>query len=169
MVVGCSGSGKSTLAMGIEAHLGLPHISLDRDMRWLPGWQIRDRAEQRALHERHVSGARWVIDGTSVSLFPSRLRRADLVIWMRPPLLASLLGVARRVARGYGRVRPDMAPGCPEGLPDREFLSYIWTFERKQSPRIVAEIDRHRPSIPVVTIRSHRQANRLLASSQRGP
>jgi len=153
MVFGISGGGKSTLSGRISARLRLPHISLDRDMRWLPGWQVRDRGEQRALMEGFVARERWVIDGTSVSSFDLRLARADLAIWVR---------LSRLRALSYGRVRSDMAEGCPEQLPDWEFLSYIWTFERLQIPRIVQALEAFGPDVPVVVVRSHKEAARLL-------
>jgi hypothetical protein len=36
-----------------------------------------------------------------------------------------------------------MALGCPEQLPDLEFLNYVWTFGTRIAPRIEAAIDRH--------------------------
>jgi hypothetical protein len=74
------------------------------------------------------------------------------------------MGVARRLLSNYGSVRDDMAEGCPEQLPDREFLAYIWTFEQKMAPRIIAALDQYGPNIPVVTLRSRKQAEALLAA-----
>lgn len=160
-VIGISGAGKSTLSQRIAARHGLRYVSLDRDMRWLPGWIVRNRAEQRSLHDAFVAGDRWVIDGTSVGLMDTRLPRSDLVIWMRLPRRIAFGGILRRVWTSYGRVRPDMATGCPEQLPDREFVRWIWTFERRQSPRIIAALDRFAPEVPVVTMRSRGEADRL--------
>lgn len=75
----------------------------------------------------------------------------------------ALMGIARRVLSNYGSVRVDMAEGCPEQLPDREFLSYIWTFEKKVAPRITAGLDRHGPKVPVVIIPSRKSAAALIA------
>jgi hypothetical protein len=50
-----------------------------------------------------------------------------------------------RIATTYGTVRADMAPGCPEQL-DPGFLHYIWTFNARKRPLIVAalaELGRH--------------------------
>jgi hypothetical protein len=124
LVIGYSGGGKTTLSQNLAATFGLEFQSLDRDVRWLPGWKERDR------HRR-----------------------------------VALLGLARRVARFYGSVRPAMAPGCPERLPDREFLSYIWNFERKYAPIFIECIDRHGPDVPVAVLRSHREMARLLRMS----
>lgn len=166
MVIGSSGAGKSTLSASIAKTFNMQHIPLDRDMRWLPGWQVRDRDEQRALHDRFCDLDRWVIDGTSISLFPKRLEHADLVIWLRPSRVSALWGVAKRVAKSYGKVRADMADGCPENLPDREFLTYIWTFEERQSPRVIEALNTFGPQVPVIQLRNHAQAAELLKHAQ---
>lgn len=154
LVVGCSGGGKSTLSLKISERFNLEYLSYDRDVRWLPGWQVRDREEQRVIVADLVTRDRWVMDGTTVSTFDLRLPRADLLIWVRVPRRVALGGVARRVLANYGRVRIDMAKGCPEQLPDREFLTFIWTFEARVAPRIVSGIDRFGPTVPVVTLSS---------------
>ncbi len=151
LVVGCSGGGKSTLSLKISEYFDLEYFSYDRDIRWLPGWQVRDREEQRQIVTDLVRRDRWVMDGTTVSTFDLRLPRADLLIWVRVPRRVALGGVARRVLANYGRVRIDMAEGCPEQLPDREFLTFIWTFETRVAPRLVSAIDRFGPNVPVVT------------------
>ncbi|MGL4198632.1 MAG: AAA family ATPase [Allorhizobium sp.] len=161
-VIGSSGSGKSTLSQTLAARLNLTYVSLDRDVRWLPGWQERARDEQRELLRQFAAGEAWVIDGSGSSSFDLRLPRTDLVIWLRLPRWRCLFGVAKRVARYKGTVRPDMAEGCPEPFPDREFLSYIWNFERRYAPWIIQEIDRHGPQVPVVTLKSHGEMAHLL-------
>lgn len=102
------------------------------------------------------------MDGSSPSAFDLRLPRADLVIWIRVPRRTALMGLARRVAGSYGSVRIDMAEGCPEQLPDRELLTYIWTFERRAAPRITAAIGRHGPNVPVATLRKRQEFDALL-------
>ncbi len=104
------------------------------------------------------------MDGNGPSTFDLRLPRADLVVWVRVPRRTALMGVARRVLLNYGTVRIDMAEGCPEQLPDREFLTYIWTFEQRLAPRIVAAIDQHGPDVPVVTLRTRREFEALLVA-----
>ncbi|QEE43823.1 AAA family ATPase [Rhizobium sp. WL3] len=161
-VIGSSGGGKSTLSQKLAKALHLTYVSLDRDVRWLPGWQERSRDEQRLRLSDLVAREAWVIDGSGSSSFDIRLPRTDLIIWLRLPRWKCLLGVAKRVARYKGTVRPDMAEGCPEPLPDRDFLSYIWNFERRFAPRIIQEIDRHGPSVPVITLKSHGEMAHLL-------
>ncbi|MGV3552815.1 AAA family ATPase [Rhizobium sp.] len=163
LVVGCSGSGKSTLAQKLAGRFGLRYISMDKEFFWLPGWQMRDRAEIARMITEAVGWERWIMDGNNPRNLPIRLPRTELVIWMRPPRLTSLLGVYRRVLRSYGTVRPDMAEGCPEQLPDREFLSYIWNFEKRDAPEIVDMIENHGPQVPILQLKSHKEAARLLA------
>jgi len=65
LVIGCSGSGKSTLSLRIAEQFKLEYQSYDRDVRWLPGWQVRDKVEQRKRIEDLITHERWVMDGNS--------------------------------------------------------------------------------------------------------
>jgi len=161
LVIGCSGGGKTTLSRRIADHFDLAYRSLDREVFWLPGWQSRDRQEQRSLIGRLVENERWVMDGSNPSSFDLRLPRADLVFWVRVARRVALMGVIRRAARHYGSVRSDMANGCPERLPDRAFLSYIWNFERTHAPIFERNIDQYGPKVPVAVLRSHREMEQL--------
>ncbi len=162
LVIGCSGTGKSTLAQAIASLRGLAYVSMDRDIFWLPGWQLRPRADSIALIEQAVAGPRWVMDGNSPGTLPLRLPRADIAIWRRPPRHIALRGVISRWLRYRGRSRPEMAPGCPERL-DWKFLRYIWTFERNEAPQFRDMLERHGGNVPVVTLISYRDGEELLS------
>lgn len=166
LVIGSSGGGKSTLSRKLSQKLDLPYISMDRDFFWLPGWVKRPKAEERALITASVAKERWIMDGSGPSTFDLRFPRTDLVIWVRVPRRVCLWGLICRVASSFGRVRPDMAPGCPEQLPDLEFLSYIWNFERRVSPVITRMLDRYAPDMLVLTLRSRRDIRALTDSVQ---
>ena len=161
LVVGCSGGGKSTLSLKIAARFGLSYISLDRDVRWLPGWMQRDRVEQRNIIASRILEDRWIMDGTSPSTFDIRLPRTEVVVWVRMQRLLCIWGAISRWAKWIGRTRPEMAPGCIEKV-DWEFLRFIWTFEEKFAPRIVAGIAEHGPDVPVLQLKSRRQMRELL-------
>lgn len=163
LVIGCSGGGKSTLSRLLSNRLQMPYISMDRDFYWLPGWVKRDRGPTRALIAEAVSRKRWIMDGTGSSSFELRMPRAGAIIWVRMPRWLCLWGVFSRSIRHLGRTRPDMAPGCPERLADREFLSFIWNFERQTSPRIVNGVRRFNPDCPVIILTSRRQMRQLLS------
>ncbi len=161
-VIGCSGGGKSTLSQKISTALNLPYLSMDREIFWLPGWVQRSRAEQRRIISLIVQTDRWLMDGTNPSSFDIRLPRTDLVIWVRLPRWRCLVGVYRRASRHLGRHRPEMAEGCVERWPDREFLSYIWNFEKRFAPRVSHELQTHGPTVPVVMLKSHSEMAKLL-------
>ncbi|WFR96728.1 AAA family ATPase [Rhizobium tumorigenes] len=161
MVIGCSGGGKSTLSQYLAARFGLTYVSIDRDILWLPGWAQRDRQEQRRLMAEKAQEERWVFDGTGPSTFDIRLPRTDLVIWVRMPRLLCIWGVTQRWLRWIGRTRPEMAPGCPEKI-DWEFLRYVWTFDDRFAPQVVASLVKNGPDVPVFQLNSRRQMRRLL-------
>jgi len=164
MVVGCSGGGKTTLSQKLARHLRLEYQSIDRDVRWLPGWTARDRDEQRAIIEGLIARDRWVMDGSGPGSFDLRLPRTDLVIWIRMPRRVCLWGVACRVWRNYGKVRVAMAEGCPEPLPDRAFLEYIWNFEKDSVPIFIRNFERYgsQVPVPVLVLKSRREVGKLL-------
>ena len=161
MVIGCSGGGKTTLSQRLAARFDLTYLSIDRDILWLPGWVERNKIAQRALMLENIAGERWVLDGTNPSTFDIRLPRTDIVIWVRMSRLLCVWGVATRWLRWLGRTRPEMAPGCPEKL-DWQFLRYIWTFEARFAPRVVAALTQHGRTVPVFQLKSRRQMSTLL-------
>jgi adenylate kinase family enzyme len=160
LVIGCSGSGKSTLAQALSGMFALPYVSMDRDVFWMPGWTQRPRAEALEIVERAVAQPRWVMDGTSPGTLPLRLPRTDIVVWMRPPRHVSLYGVISRWLRFRGKTRPEMAENCPERLT-LEFLSYIWRFEKTESPEIEQKLADYGPEVPVFIVRSHADTRSL--------
>ena len=161
LVIGCSGGGKSTLSQKIAARFGLAYVSIDRDVLWLPGWVQRDKAEQRAIIVTKVQGERWIMDGTNPSTFDIRLPRTDLVIWVRMPRVLCIWGAVSRWLKWMGRTRPEMAPGCIEKI-DWEFLRFIWTFEEKFTPRVLAGLAEHGPDVPVLQLKSRGEMRQLL-------
>ncbi|MBB3607969.1 AAA family ATPase [Rhizobium sp. BK602] len=161
LVMGCSGGGKTTLSRKICACANLPYVSMDREFFWLPGWVKRDKAEERALIAAKVTEARWLIDGTAPSSFDLRLPRTELVLWVRMPRRLCMWGALSRAARWLGRSRPDMAPGCPERI-DWEFLRYIWDWERKFAPKVLAGLAQHGPDVPVLQLKSRGDMRELL-------
>ena len=54
--------------------------------------------------------------------------------------LRCLWRVIRRIIGGFGKVRPDMAEGCPERF-DLGFLGYVLLFRLKTLPRVEAMLE----------------------------
>ena len=159
LVIGSPGAGKSTLAAAITRRTGLPLIHLDRHY-WRPGWVEPDKQEWAARVAELVAGDRWVIDGNYGGTLPLRLERADTVVWLDFNVLLCLSRVIRRVLKHHGRVRPDMAEGCPEQLP-WEFFSYTAHFPWGGRRRLVTNLSSY--SGKVLRLRGPRQAARFLA------
>ncbi len=162
MILGSSGAGKSTFAARLAALSGLPNVSLDA-IYWQPGW----KAPERAIFDRQVEDVaraeRWIIDGNYLSHgVASRLGRADTLIWFDLPRLTCMTGVLGRIARTYGRVRPEMAPGCPEQI-DLAFLRYVWTYRALQRPKLIEAFRHLRADQTLVAFRSRRDASDYLA------
>ncbi len=165
LVIGCSGGGKTTLSVQLANRLSLEYISIDRDVRWLPNWTERDKRQQRKMITEMVNRDRWLMDGSGASTFDLRLPRTDLILWVRVTRYTALKGLTLRVIRNLGSVRPEMAEGCPEKLPDLEFLSYIWNFEKKHTPIFIEIIDKHGSDIPIAVLQSHAEIGKLLSST----
>ena len=69
--------------------------------------------------------------------------------------------IMRRVLTSYGKVRPDMADGCPERF-DWEFMKYVWQFPTRYQPRVVEALDRHDAWARTVVLRSDAEADAFL-------
>lgn len=158
-MLGPCGAGKSTMARALGARLDLPVVHLDAEY-WQPGWQVPDPqwfdGHIAAIHAHEA----WVIDGNFTHHLPDRLARADAAVILDYPRRVHMARMLRRVASTFGRVRADMAPGCPEQV-DLEFFRYTWTFRAEQMPRVYAALDAH-PRVLRITLPSPRVADRWL-------
>jgi adenylate kinase family enzyme len=136
--LGCSGSGKSTLALDLSRRLSLPARFIDQQT-WLPGWVLRDWKDADVDVWAILSETAWVLDGASLRHLPRALEAADWVIFLDLPRWRCLLRVLGRVWQSWGRVRVEMAPGCPEQF-DLSFLGWIWNWQRAYRPKIVTAL-----------------------------
>ena len=138
MVMGPPGSGKSTLARHLGRRRDLPVFHLDQAF-WRPGWIEAPPDLFRAEVERIAALPAWVIDGNYTDTIGPRFRAADTVIYLDVPTWLCMLRIIRRIAVGYGRVRADVAPSCPERV-DLAFLRFAWHWNRTQRVRNLALI-----------------------------
>lgn len=128
MIIGCSGSGKSRLALELKEKLGLPVVHLDQ-LWHKNGWQHISREDFDSRLALAMNMDRWIIDGNYSRTIPQRLSQCDTIIYLDFERWECLLGVAERVLRYRGKVRPDMADGCPERF-DWEFIKFVWNFNK---------------------------------------
>jgi adenylate kinase family enzyme len=160
LVIGCSGTGKSTFSLALSDATGLPVIHIDH-LFWQSGWVQTPKEIYLAKLEAAVAGERWIMDGINTSTFDLRIPRADTIIWLQRSRMVCLWRIGRRVLTSYGKVRPDMAPGCREKF-DWEFIKWVWSFPREVEPRIRAALDRHDVWARTVTLRSDAEAAAFL-------
>ncbi len=161
-IMGYSGGGKSTLAPKLGEKYGLPVLHMD-SVHFLPNWVEKEREqEQRELAEFLDSHEGWVIDGNYSKVEQERrLREADRIIILELNRFVCLWRVLKRWRFHRGRVRPDMAEGCPEKV-DGEFIRWVLhdgrTKDKKQA------FDRWERQYPekVLRIRSVKQQKDFL-------
>ena len=162
LVIGISGAGKSTFSRQLAQRTSLPLVHLDKEF-WQPGWKETPREQWRAKVADLITREAWIMDGGFGASLDLRLPRADTVLWFDYPRLICLARALKRVATSYGRVREDLAPGCPERI-DLEFLRYIWDFNDKSRPQIVAMLAEHGRHLEPIVFRRDGDARRFLAA-----
>jgi adenylate kinase family enzyme len=162
LIIGISGAGKSTLARALAARTHLPLIHLDREF-WQPGWVMTKRDIWRPKVEALAAGERWIMDGNYGGSLDLRLPRADTVIWFDYPRLKCLRRALWRGFTSRGRVRPDLAAGCPEKF-DADFYRYIWGFNGLERNGIIRALREHGGHLQPVIFRHDGDARAFLAS-----
>jgi adenylate kinase family enzyme len=162
LLVGCSGAGKSTLARDLGRRLGLPVIHLDQHY-WNPGWVPTPDDEWDRKLAALLQRPEWVMDGGYHRTFPERLAVADAVLFLDLPPALCRWRIVRRIAGSFGRVRPDLAPGCPEQI-DREFLRWVWAWPRDVRPQLLKALEETPAGVLRKDLRSSAEVRELLDS-----
>jgi adenylate kinase family enzyme len=166
LVIGSPGAGKSTFARKLGILTGLPVTHIDK-LFWERGWVQSPTPIYEQRLDAVLAQPSWIIDGINTATLTRRLALADVLFWLDRSRVVCLTQLVRRVISNYGRVRPDMAAGCPEPLPDAEFVKFIWTFNHVYRPRINAAIQATRAADRTVMLTSHRQSADCLAEVAR--
>jgi hypothetical protein len=65
--------------------------------------------------------------------------------------------------RHYGRTRAGMPDGCRERL-DPEFLRYVWNFNARQRPLIVAALEKFARHARLHRLESRKDGERVMAT-----
>ncbi|WP_461218245.1 P-loop NTPase family protein [Lapidilactobacillus salsurivasis] len=172
MLIGSPGSGKSTLARQIQRATGWPLMNLDYYWHQTDYSMVAKKHfdfqqnEFMLTHPHH-----WIIDGNYRATMGTRMRHADVIVWLQVP---RAVAVQRVLARSYQtRVqheqRADMAPDFSEHL-DREywdFIKFVWGFPQRNRQAIPELAHRYAPQTPLLLV-SQRDKAALLAKIQAG-
>jgi adenylate kinase family enzyme len=164
LVIGSPGAGKSRFARALGARTGLAVVHLDAAY-WMPGWREPAHADWEARLDALLAHPAWIIDGNYARTLAQRLRACDAVVLLDLPRWLCLWRVLWRMACSLGRVRDDMAPGCPERF-DPAFLLYVWGYRRHSRPKVLRLLEQQRGHVAVYRLRSRAQVRRFLAGER---
>lgn len=161
VVKGASGSGKTTLAAALADALRAPHVELDA-LHHGPDWSEPPLEVFRRRVTEATSGERWIVDGNyDRKLADLLLERADLVVWLDPPLRTILARLTRRTSERR-RTNAELWGGNRESwrtvLVGRESL-FVWAVRTHRRQRRELPGRCRRLGIPLVRLRTPAQAD----------
>ena len=166
LVIGSAGAGKTVLAMKLGALTGLPVVHLDA-LHWQPGWVGMPSDAWREVVAEVVQRECWIMDGNYGGTMDVRLGASDTIVFLAFPRLLCLYRVFKRFVTHRGSTRPDLHPGCSEGFPDREFLSWIWTYPEEKMPGILEKLRSYDGEKEVFVLRTPRAVEDFLIKVRR--
>ncbi len=166
-IIGSPGSGKSTLASKLHNILNIPLYYVDQYF-WKPGWQRPDRDEFTKIHHELCDKDEWIIEGMATRFFDYRAERADVIIFLDILLWLCLCRIFKRAITCFGQMGDSSAKGCPERMPDREFLSYVWNFNRKSKPVIKVLLQKYKDKKKIFVIKNQAGLNKLISKFELG-
>ena len=166
MILGSSGAGKTRFAIELGRILRLPLIHLDRHY-WHPGWTEPSRDDWSRKVVELSAPEEWVMDGNYSGTLDLRLVRAEAVALLDFPTWRCLQGIYARSIFRASRVRPDLAEGCEEKLPDPNFLRFVLTYKWRTRPKVLRRIAAA-PAVHLDHLRSRRQARKFLDELEAG-
>ncbi len=161
LIIGCSGAGKSTLSRKLGEKLAIPVIHLDQ-LWWREGWNHISREEFDEALEREMEKETWIMDGNFNRTLPVRVQHCDTVIFLDFPRYLCFLGIFQRILTTYGKVRPDMSPGCPERI-DWDFLKFVWNFKNADRVENYERLEKDPPE-KLIVLKNRREVHDFLAS-----
>ena len=138
LIVGCGGAGKSTLAVEIGKRFGLPVVHLDK-LWWLPDWQTRSEQEFDEILLGELTKNDWIIEGNFFRTFKTRLKYADICIFLDYDTELCIQSVYERAEKYKGTTRPDMTEGCIEQVDD-QFKNWITSYKENVRPSMLSEL-----------------------------
>ncbi len=122
------------MAVKLGEVLRLPVIHLDK-LFWQHGWIAMKSEKWREKVRSLVAEEKWIIDGNFNGSLDIRPPQADGVIFLDFATSVCVRRVSKRILTSYGKVREDMAEGCPERI-DIPFIKWVWRFRKDIRPAV---------------------------------
>jgi adenylate kinase family enzyme len=119
----------------------LPIIHLDQEY-WQPGWKEPEDLEWKAKVKELADRDQWIMEGNYSRTFDLRMPRADMIVYLDFSKWIALARITKRMIRGWGKTRPDMADQCPEYF-DPTFFKFVWNFNKTHRPVTQAALRVH--------------------------
>ena len=169
VVKGASCSGKTALAARLSAVHGVPHVELDALFHG-PGWTEPPAEEFRRRVANATAGDGWVADGGYEHWLGDSLDgRADLIVWLDPPLRLIVRRLLRRTSMRI-RDRTELWAGNRERWRNvfvgwNALLPYAARKHHRLRRELPARAERLR--VPLVRLRTAADADEWLESSRR--
>ena len=102
------------------------------------------------------------MDGNYSGTLDLRLTACDAVVFLDLPRAVCVWRVLKRAMMYRNSPRPDMAEGCREKF-DLKFLHWVWTYQSRRRPKILARLDEIDGDKRVIRLRSDEEVERFLA------
>lgn len=136
-IIGISGSGKSTISRVIVEKMGLPLFHMDQ-LFWKGKWEAIPEADYLREHENLVQKDTWIIEGWLDKKMASRLRAADLILYLDYSGLRCAWQVILRWLKHRKESRPELPKEALEHFsPSRVWLA-LTRGERKDIEETIA-------------------------------
>ena len=120
-IIGISGSGKSTLSRKIAEKMKLQLFHMDM-LYWEENWRAVPELEYLEAHELLVEKPEWIIEGYIDGKMASRLKNADLVIYLDYSGLRCAWHLILRRLKYHNKNRPEL----PKEALERLKPSFFW-------------------------------------------
>ena len=148
-IFGRPGSGKSTLALALSKSLNLPLHHLDRYF-FEANWIERNYQEFLSMQQEMVDSEKWIIDGNSLHSLEMRYAKADLVLFLNPPIWKCYWRVFKRLFDKNTEIQ-DRAEGCCENIKFG-LLKYMWNYTERVFG-LIKDLREKYPNVTFVEIR----------------
>lgn len=164
-VIGNAGGGKSTMCRALSTALGLPHHAVDL-IQWRPGWNPVPPDEFNRKHDDPMRQPKWIIDGFGTwESIERRFGAADTIIFVDLSQWLHYWWATKRQFIALVCGRSDGPEGCPMLPVTLRLYRMMWSVHREIRPRVLALLDRYRPSAQVIHIRSKKELSAFIHNS----